>query len=356
MKKISIDKIRNLLQKIQYPGFSRDIVTFGMVKNISMEGDIVDISLQINSNNEENLIQLQNSIEEQLHQNGINEVNIHILKPPQQSSSTGDELKSLIQQPIPGVENIIAIASGKGGVGKSTVAINIAATLSKEYRVGLLDLDIYGPSLPLLVGINTQPQMTEEKKLIPIEKYNMHLMSFGFINSQNAPTIWRGPMVSRMTQQFFENVEWGKLDFLILDLPPGTGDIQLTLVQKLALTGAIIVTTPQKLALLDVKKGADMFNKVNTPVLGVIENMTHFMCPHCHEMTKIFPGEGGTEESFRLNVPLLGRIYLSPEITESTENGIPYILKYEDSPITNEFSKIASQISSISGASIPTTF
>ncbi len=354
MKNLSIDKIRNLLQKIKYPGFSRDIVTFGMVKNISMEGNTVDISLQINSNNEENLMHLQNSIKEKLLQNGLNEVNIHIHKPPQQSSSTADEQKSMIQQPIPEVKNIIAIASGKGGVGKSTVAINLAATLSKEYRVGLLDLDIYGPSLPLLVDINTQPQMTEDKKLIPIEKYNMHLMSFGFINSQNAPTIWRGPMVSRMTQQFFDNVKWGKLDFLILDLPPGTGDIQLTLVQKLALTGAIIVTTPQKLALLDVKKGADMFNKVNTPVLGVIENMTHFMCPHCNEMTKIFPGEGGAEESSRLNVPLLGRIYLSPEITESTENGIPYVLKHKDSPITNEFSKIASQIYSIFEGSIPT--
>ena len=222
--------------------------------------------------------------------------------------------------------------------------MNLAATISKNYRVGLLDLDIYGPSLPMLIGINTQPQMTEDKKLIPIEKYNMHFMSFGFINSQNSPTIWRGPMVSRMTQQFFEDVQWGNLDFLILDLPPGTGDIQLTLVQKLALTGAIIVTTPQKLALLDVKKGADMFNKVNTPVIGVVENMTHFICPHCDEITKIFPGDGGAEESARLDVPLLGRIYLNPEITDSTEEGIPYVLKHIDSPITNEYDKIASQI------------
>ena len=142
-----------------------------------------------------------------------------------------------------------------------------------------LDLDIYGPSLPMLVDLHQQPEMTAEKKLIPLEKFNMRLMSFGFINSENAPAVWRGPMVSRMTQQFFEDVEWGELDYLILDLPPGTGDIQLTLVQKLALTGAIMVTTPQELALLDVKKGADMFGKVNTPVMGVIENMTHFLCP-----------------------------------------------------------------------------
>ena len=351
-KKISIDKIRSILQDIKYPGFSRDIVSFGMVKNISLKGNTVDLSLQINSNNEKNLMQLQHHIEEKLHLHGFNEVDIHFHKPANQSVSTRDGQNSMKQQPIPGIEKVIAIASGKGGVGKSTVAVNVAATLSKEYRVGLLDLDIYGPSLPMLVGINKQPQMTEDKKIIPLEKYNMHLMSFGFINAQNAPTIWRGPMVSRMTQQFFEDVEWGNLDYLILDLPPGTGDIQLTIVQKLALTGAVIVTTPQNLALLDVKKSADMFNKVNTPIVGIIENMTHFMCPHCNESTKIFPGEGGAQESSRLNVPLLGRIYLSPEITESTENGIPYVLKYEDSPITNEFSKIALQINEISGASI----
>ena len=151
-------------------------------------------------------------------------------------------------------------------------------------------------------------------------------------------------MVSRMTQQFFEDVEWGELDFLLLDLPPGTGDIQLTLVQKLALTGAVMVTTPQELALLDVKKGADMFGKVNTPVLGVIENMTHFLCPHCNQTSQIFPGTGGEEESNRLDVPLLGKIYLSPEIAQSADDGTPFVLKYEDSPITAEYCKIANRL------------
>ena len=343
-KKISIDKISSILQDIKYPGFSRDIVSFGMVKNISLKGNTVDLSLQINSNNEKNIKQLQHQIEEKLHLHGLNEVDIHFHKPAHQSVSIGDGQNSMNQQPIPGIGKVIAIASGKGGVGKSTVAVNVAATLSKEYRVGLLDLDIYGPSLPMLVDINTQPQMTEDKKIIPLEKYNMRLMSFGFINAQNAPTIWRGPMVSRMTQQFFEDVEWGELDYLILDLPPGTGDIQLTLVQKLALTGAVMVTTPQELALLDVKKGADMFGKVNTPVMGVIENMTHFLCPHCNESSRIFPGNGGEEESRRLGVPLLGQIYLSPEIAQSADSGNPYVLNYKDSPITAEYMKIANHI------------
>jgi ATP-binding protein involved in chromosome partitioning len=162
-------------------------------------------------------------------------------------------------------------------------------------------------------------------------------------------------MVSRMTQQFFEDVEWGKLDFLILDLPPGTGDIQLTLVQKLALTGVVMVTTPQELALLDVKKGADMFSKVNTPVLGVIENMTHFLCPYCNETSHIFPGSGGEEESKRLDVPLLGQIYLSPEIAQSADDGTPYVIKYDNSPIAREYEKIASQLEELSEKSLDGT-
>ena len=341
---MTTDGIKNILQEIKYPGFSRDIVSFGMVKDISINDDKVVISLQVNSDNNKNLLQLQNDIIEKLNLNGMDKVSVEFQKQIVQPNVTNKSQNPNKQQNIPNVKYIIAIASGKGGVGKSTIALNLAATLSKKFDVGLLDLDIYGPSLPMLVGEKNQPEMTDNKKLIPINKYNMKLMSFGFINSDNSPTIWRGPMVARMTQQFFEDVEWGSLDFLILDLPPGTGDIQLTLVQKLALTGAIIVTTPQKLALLDVKKSADMFKKVNTPILGVIENMTHFLCPHCDEKTKIFPGEGGIEESTRLNVPLLGKIFLNPDITKSTENGKPFVIDHEKSLITKEFNDIVKQI------------
>ncbi|MFQ6611376.1 MAG: P-loop NTPase, partial [Fidelibacterota bacterium] len=161
------------------------------------------------------------------------------------------------------------------------------------------------------------------------------------------PTIWRGPMVARMTQQFFDEVEWGELDFLILDLPPGTGDIQLTLVQKIALTGAVIVTTPQELAIKDVQKGADMFRKVNTPVLGIIENMTHFQCPNCDEITQIFPGKGGKDESERLNVPLLGQVLLSPELALATDSGTPYVLKFPDSVITKIYKEISEQLTQL---------
>ena len=343
------EEIQNILKEIKYPGFNRDIVSFGMVKNISLSDNTIDISLQINSENEDLLNQLTSEIKNKFINLGESNVNIHIQKPQNQPAQSAGQQNPVNQQSIPGVKHIIAIASGKGGVGKSTVSINIAAALSKNYKVGVLDLDIYGPSLPMLVGLNQQPEMTSEKKLIPLEKYNLRLMSFGFINSENAPAVWRGPMVSRMTQQFFEDVEWGELDFLLLDLPPGTGDIQLTLVQKLALTGAVMVTTPQELALLDVKKGADMFGKVNTPVLGVIENMTHFLCPHCNQTSQIFPGTSGKEESKRLDVPLLGKIYLSPEIAQSSDNGTPFVLKYEDSPITAEYEKIAHQLVKLAG-------
>ena len=344
IKNITVEKIKNLLKEINYPGFSRDIVSFGMVKNVSTTENGVEITLQINSDNTETISKLQNEIREKLKANGIEDVNLTFQKPKNQPVQPAGQQKPINQQPIPGVKHIIAIASGKGGVGKSTVAVNLAAAMSKKHKVGLLDLDIYGPSLPMLVGLNQQPKMTSEKKLLPLEKYNLRLMSFGFINSDNAPAVWRGPMVSRMTQQFFEDVEWGELDYLILDLPPGTGDIQLTLVQKLAITGAVMVTTPQELALLDVKKGADMFGKVNTPVMGVIENMTHFLCPHCNEASRIFPGSGGEDESKRLDVPLLGQIYLSPEIAQSSDEGTPFVLKYKDSPITAEYMKIANQL------------
>ena len=345
---ITREEIQTILKRVNYPGFSRDIVSFGMVKDISIQDAQIKISLQINSDNENTLNQLQTDIQKKLNEYGKMNVHINIQKPENQPVQSSSQQSPINQQPIPGVKHTIAIASGKGGVGKSTVSINLAAALSKDNKVGLLDLDIYGPSLPMLAGIDKQPEMTSEKKLIPLEKYNMRLMSFGFINAENAPAVWRGPMVSRMTQQFFEDVEWGKLDYLILDLPPGTGDIQLTLVQKLTLTGAVMVTTPQNLALLDVKKGADMFAKVNTPVLGVIENMTHFLCPHCNEASQIFPGTSGKEESKRLDVPLLGQIYLSPEIAQSADDGTPYVLKYKDSSITQEYINIASQLKELS--------
>ena len=264
--------IKHILKQIKNPGYSRDIISFGIVTNIVIDDSDIRISLKLNA---EDKIKsdIQNEIIKVLKQSNPS-YNVFVnVEESSNSINVADEIKALKN-----VKNIIAIASGKGGVGKSTTSVNIAATLSKYYKVGILDLDIYGPSLPTALGISEMPKMNSNNFLVPIEKFNMKLMSFGFLNTESAPTVWRGPMVSRMTQQFFEQVEWGELDFLILDLPPGTGDIQLTLVQKIALSGAIIVTTPQDLALLDVKKASDMFNNLNTPIIGVIENMSNFNC------------------------------------------------------------------------------
>ena len=338
------NEVIELLKQVKYPGFSRDIVSFGLIKEIQFEENDLNLKLQLTTGNPDHKNQLQTDIQKVISDN-LDSVNLNIdfigNSAPQ---GQPQNMQATKPQNLSGVKNIIAVASGKGGVGKSTIAVNLAAELSKNYKVGILDLDIYGPSLPMVAGINETPKITQKKKLIPIEKFNMKLMSFGFVSGNDAPTIWRGPLVSRMTQQFFDDVIWGELDFLILDLPPGTGDIQLTLVQKIALTGAVIVTTPQDLAVLDVQKGADMFKKVNTPVLGIIENMTHFECPHCNQASQIFAGIGGDSESKRLDVPLLGSVPLSPDMVKSADNGEPFVLNFENSTITEVFSEISNQI------------
>ncbi len=341
------ERLLKILRKIKYPGFSRDIVSFGMIKSLAVQDDEVQIILAVGSEKEQVKKELLKTIREALESaGGYKEVKISFDAPRPADSTPAAKQNAASAGPrtLPGVKYIIAVASGKGGVGKSTVAVNLAASLSRNRKVGLLDLDIYGPSLPMVVGISETPKVTSDQKIIPIEKYGMQLMSFGFISGNTAPTIWRGPLVARMTEQFFEDVIWRGLDYLILDLPPGTGDVQLTLVQKFALSGAVIVTTPQKLAVLDVKKGADMFRKVNVPVLGIVENMTHFLCPECNAVTEIFPGRGGQDESQRLEVPLLGRIYLTPEIALSADAGYPYVLQNPKSPITAVYHEIKDQI------------
>ena len=338
-------QILELLKTIKYPGFNRDIVSFGMVKEIKTIEDKIQIFLNISSQNEEKKRQIISAVKKLLFSK-VENLEIKLIEdkvPPVQTQNQNDIKK------LDNVKNIIAVASGKGGVGKSTVAVNLACALAKKtLKIGLLDLDIYGPSLPIALGLYDQPKMTQDKKLIPLKKYDMEVMSFGFISGNKSPVIWRGPLVSRMTEQFFMDVDWGDLDILILDLPPGTGDIQLTLTQKIKITGAIIVTTPQDIALSDVRKGADMFKKVNTPVLGVIENMSGLILSgnttdpnskikienqeleidkngNFHLNIDIFKKDGGQKESERLGVPLLSKIPLSKDIMDATDSGIPIV-------------------------------
>ena len=337
------EQISKILSEIKYPGFSRDIISFGILKDVIIDKNNIELFLSINTNDKNIIDQIVNEINKKINNFDSNyKLKINIASNDQVNSTTNNS-----DRPLPNIKNIIAIASGKGGVGKSTVSINLASSLSKNNKVGILDLDIYGPSLPMIAGSFSQPKMDEHQKLIPIKKFNMELMSFGFINSSNEATIWRGPMVARLTQQFFNDVLWGELDYLIIDLPPGTGDIQLTLVQKLQLTGAIIVTTPQELSLLDAKKAADMFKKVNTKILGIIENMSDFCCPHCNNTTKIFPGEGVLAESDRLETPILGSISINPDLAKSMDEGVPYTISNPTSDIAKKYEAICDQINNL---------
>ena len=364
---ISKKDIIDILKNIQYPGYSRDIISFGIVKDIHINNNDVVLILSIKTDNHELINELKKNIQDKINSN-LSSVNLKI-------DVDLDKVESNFQNnKISGINNILAVGSAKGGVGKSTVAINLAVELSKTNKVGFLDLDIYGPSLPLMVDEKETPEIVDQK-LIPIEKYGMQLMSFGFLNQGDSPAIWRGPMVAKLTNQFFDNVDWKDLDILIIDLPPGTGDIQLTLAQKLALDGIIMVTTPQKIALEDVRKGSEMFKKVNVPISGIVENMSNFFLDGVVSSENneklingsiklqgidnpididdqgrfriplnFFDGPGGVSESERIAVPLWGSIPLNADLSLSIEKGEPFMLDDKDSVVYQEFVKISSSV------------
>ena len=359
------EEILNLLKKISYPGFSRDIVSFGMVNDILVDQNKVQITLKIKSDNQVKKDAVVAEIKSVLNEKtSFDEISILF-----DSSEKVAQQPQTVQGPstLAGIKHIIAVSSGKGGVGKSTVAANLALSIrNMGLKVGLLDLDIYGPSLPMILGLDEQPELNKDRKLIPLDHLDMKVMSFGFISGNQSPTIWRGPLVARMTEQFFYDVVWGELDYLILDLPPGTGDIQLTLTQKLKMDGALIVTTPQDIALADVKKGADMFRKVKTPVLGVIENMSGlFLEGKLNEGSDLtiegqkvtprddgsftirmdlFKNGGGKTESDRLGVPLLGQIPISQDIMETTDSGKPIVELHPNSHPSKLYKEIAENV------------
>ena len=335
--------VRDALRAVKYPGFSRDIVSFGLVKEIKVVDSEVTVQMALATNDPAIPQTIKNTSEQILRDlAGVEKakVLIDIHAPP-----AGTGAAAAIAAQIPGIKHVIAIASGKGGVGKSTVAANLAVALEKtKARVGLCDCDIYGPSISLMFGTRERPMATEDNRIIPIEQYNLRLMSMGFLLDDTSPAILRGPMVTRYTQQFLRHVEWGELDFLILDLPPGTGDIQLTIVQTVALAGAIIVTTPQEVALIDARKAATMFEKVNVPVLGLIENMSYFLSPSDGKRYDIFGAGGGEREAKRLRVPLLGQIPIDIATRESGDRGMPITAEAKDSPVTEEFMRIAENL------------
>jgi len=228
------------------------------------------------------------------------------------------------RHPIPGVKNLVAVASGKGGVGKTTVAVNLALALAKlGHKVGLLDADVYGPNVPIMLGTTQQPEATQDKHIIPVQSQGVKMISMGLLNPGDKPMIWRGPMLHSVITQFLRSVEWGELDYLIIDLPPGTGDVQLTLIQTVAVTGAVVVTTPSTVALADVRKAIEMFRQVNVEVLGVVENMSSFVCPHCNQAIDIFGHGEGAKTALAYGVPVLGEIEIDPRIRIGGDTGKP---------------------------------
>jgi ATP-binding protein involved in chromosome partitioning len=248
-------------------------------------------------------------------------------------------------QPLPGVANIVAIGSGKGGVGKTTLAVNTAVALAKlGYKVGLIDADIYGPNVPLMLGSGQQPRVLANNQIEPNFAHGIKVISVGFISPGDKPLVMRGPMLHQIIRQFLQQVEWGELDFLIVDLPPGTGDVVISLVQTVPLTGAVVVSTPSDVSLQDARKALEMFHQVNVEVLGIVENMSHFTCPHCHQEIDIFSKGGAERTAKQFNIPFLGSVELDPEIRQGGDKGLPIALLGESSAKAKDFYAVARQV------------
>lgn len=245
------------------------------------------------------------------------------------------------KQPIPGVDNLIAVGSGKGGVGKTTVSVNLSIALAKlGYRVGLMDADVYGPNVPLMTGVRANPRASGER-IIPLEKFGIRLMSMGFLNPGDRPLVWRGPMLHSVVQQFLRGVEWGDLDYLVIDLPPGTGDVQLSLIQTAPLTGAVVVTTPSDVSLEDARKAVNMFDQVRVPILGIVENMSYLMCPHCNEKIDVFSYGGGRRTAEMMNVHFLAEVPMSPDVRIGGDTGKPVATRDDNDPQAAVFMEMA---------------
>jgi ATP-binding protein involved in chromosome partitioning len=333
-------RVLDALKTVIDPELGRDLVSLDMIRDVAIAGTKVSFRLVLTTA----ACPLRKELESNaraavMAMAGVTEVIVNMGAEVPKARAMPDKA------PIPGVKNTIAVASGKGGVGKSTVAINLALALSSfGAKVGILDTDVYGPSLPLMAGVSGPLEATDEERLVPLEKFGLKLVSVGFMLDEETALIWRGPLVMQLVKQFLTGVEWGELDYLVIDLPPGTGDVQLTLVQTIPLTGAVIVTTPQDVALIDARRAIKMFEAVKVPVLGIVENMSHFVCPHCHEKSEIFSRGGGKKTSERYQVPLLGQIPLDMGIREGGDAGRPIVVSDPGSDHAKAFVQIASSV------------
>jgi ATP-binding protein involved in chromosome partitioning len=337
MKPLTDANILEALRVVKDPDLHRDIVALNFVRDVKISGKDVSFTIELTTPacpvREELKEASARAIRESIA--GVGKVEVTM------TSKVTPHLNQQKEAVLPGVKNTIAVASGKGGVGKSTVAVNLACALAQDgARVGIVDADVYGPSLPLMMGINGRPQI-KNQRLQPIENWGVKVMSIGFLVDPMQAVIWRGPMASGAVKQFMSDVDWGELDYLVFDLPPGTGDIQLTLVQTIPLTGAVVVTTPQDISLADARKGFKMFEKVNVPVLGIIENMSFYVCSHCGHREHIFDNGGGRRAAEELGVPFLGEIPIDTSIRISGDTGKPIVVDEEYPEQKNAITQIA---------------
>lgn len=375
------EAVRERLRSVNYPGLNRDIVSFGFVKEVDVGEDGVSVRFDPSTDREDVVRQMTDEMESALEaMDGVGSVSITVPSqdggedeasspdagpdggstPPGPAPAGEDGGKvaaaapgatttpgsgPMDQQPIPGVDHIVAVASGKGGVGKSTVAVNLAAALRERgLDVGLGDMDIYGPSAPTMLGLRERPRINADEKITPPTSQGIRSMSIGYVLSETEPVVWRGPMVMKAVTQFLRDVEWGELDYLVLDLPPGTGDAQLTLMQKVPLSGAVVVTTPQNVALIDAQKSVEMFRKLDVGILGIVENMSEFVCPECGHETHVFGSGGGRKEALRLDVPFLGGVPLDPAVREGGDAGRPVVFEHPESRAASVFLDVAREV------------
>lgn len=349
----SKETILNALKTVKYPGFSRDIVSFGLVRDTAFENGKATVSIAITTADPKVPTELKQNIEAALkNAEGVDstDVSIAVAKPKGAPSGQANATEPEKSGQLQGVKKIIAIASGKGGVGKSTFSVNLACAFdhvmsqdASAAKVGIMDCDVYGPSIPLMLGVNGRPSI-EDDSLMPLQNFGIKAMSMGLLVDENTPVVWRGPMVNKTIQQFAQNVNWGDLDILVVDLPPGTGDAQLSLAQNIPLDGAVIVTTPQEAAVSVATRGAMMFEKVNIPIIGVAENMSYFLNPATGEKDFLFGSGGGEKAAKVLKTELIGQIPLDSAIRQGGDMGIPIVKSAPDSDIAKRFYQIARNI------------
>jgi ATP-binding protein involved in chromosome partitioning len=339
MMAITTDRILEVLKEIKDPAFPEDLISLNLIEKVNVSGEVVNIELVLPSPSPMIKSFYEAAIKESLSRllEGRDLQISSRVEIPEGKGSSG-------KQAIPGIKNIIAVSSGKGGVGKSTVGVNLAVTLANwGAKVGLLDTDVYGPNVPIMVGVDQDPT-AQGQKLVPLQAFSVKLMSVGFLNRGDRPVVWRGPMLHTAVRQFLYDVLWGELDYLIVDMPPGTGDAQLSLAQLVPVQGAVLVTTPQEVAMADVRKALNMFEQVQIPIFGIVENMSYFICDNCTQKHYIFGSGGGADLARRFKTNLLGQIPLSTNIREGGDAGLPIVISNPESPQSISFQEIAHNV------------